>query len=164
MYGGGDRDRVLADFLIHLHAVPHLHQRLAGSAYVLYHGYHDLGGRRYDGHGNFRSLHIIGVYAAFKSMGHKLHLFKICPSLTSRDCITSGHKLSIFFGIKIVFFTGQVCNNPVNILSMTRCFTLISNYRLFVHLYATFYLGIISTWSITLSPCPGAPASFCAGF
>ena len=66
----GDGNRVFADLLIHLHIVPHLDQRLTGGTYVLYHRYHDLGRRRNDGHWNFRSLHIVRVYAAFKSMGH----------------------------------------------------------------------------------------------
>ena len=119
MDGGRDRDRVFTDLLIHLYIVAYLNQRLAGRAYVLYHRYHYLGRRCDNGHGNFRGLHVIGVHAAFERMGHKLHLFKICRSLTSKNCITTSHKLSIIFGIKKVFFTGQVSNNPVRLLSMT---------------------------------------------
>ena len=110
---GRDRNRVFTDLLIHLHIVAYLNQGLAGRAYVLYHGDHYLRRRCDDGHGDFRGLHVIGVHAAFKSMGHKLHLFKICRSLTSKNCITTGHILSIIFDIKKVVFTGQVSNNPV---------------------------------------------------
>ena len=96
MNRGGDRRRILTDLLTHFYIVADLNKRLAGSAYVLCHGDDYLRRRSNYRNGDLGCFHVIGVYAAFKSMGHKLHLVFFCKEYH----ITSGHKLSTFKGWK----------------------------------------------------------------
>ena len=66
----GNRRRIRSYYLPHRYIVTHSHGGLAGRAYVLCHGDDDLRRRCNDGHRNFRCLHVIGMHAAFKSVGH----------------------------------------------------------------------------------------------
>ena len=69
-----NRGGVIADLLTHSYIITDRNQRLAGCADVLCHRNNDLRRRGYDDYRFIRSLHIIGMYAATKLIGHLHHL------------------------------------------------------------------------------------------
>ena len=70
MNRGGNGCGTVANFLTHLHIVPHCHHRLAGCANMLHHGNDQLVRCRDYRLGNVGRFHIMGMYAAFKRTKH----------------------------------------------------------------------------------------------